>query len=124
MFKNMMEFMVMAAIALTAMFGLTACGEQHEATNYDMDCVVTELNASEHEFTVERVDGHIFDCVLFDGYTPMVGDVLTITFDDAGTDKVTDDVPMFAIYKQQVGRVSGLCGRNYITTQTRKQEEN
>lgn len=99
MFKNMMMFVAMAAFSLTAMFGLTACDKQYEATNYDMDCVVIELDASEYEFAIERADGHIFDCVSFDGYMPMVGDVLTITFDDAGTDKVTDDVPISAIYK-------------------------
>ena len=94
MFKNMMVFVAMAAFSLSVIFGLTTCDEHHEATNYDMDCVVIEADSSEHEFAFERADGHIFDCVSFDGYMPMVGDVLTITFDDAGTDKVQDDAPI------------------------------
>ena len=96
MFKNL----AMLLVAVTLAFVMFGCEEQRGSATYEMDCVVVELNQSEHEFTVEREDGHIFDCVIFDGHMPKVGEVYTIIFDDAGTDKVQDDAPISATLRK------------------------
>lgn len=96
MFKNLAMLLVAATLAFV-MFG---CEEQRDPATYEMDCIVVELNQSAQEFAVEREDGHIFDCVIFDGHMPKIGEVYTITFDDAGTDKVQDDAPISATLRK------------------------
>ena len=95
MFKKMVLALMVAAIAFT----MVGCAEEREAQTYEMNCAVIELDPSEHEFTIEREDGHIFDCVIYDGFMPKIGDVLVVTFDDNGTDKMQDDAPTSAEWK-------------------------
>lgn len=89
------------AIALTvlaiAAIGCAADDSAIEQT-YETNCIVTELDTSENEFTVIRQDGHIFTCELHDGHMPRINDELIIEFDNVGTENVTDDVPINAYY--------------------------
>lgn len=85
------------AVLAIAAIGCAADDSAIEQT-YETNCIVTELDTSENEFTVIRQDGHIFTCELHDGHMPRINDELIIEFDNVGTENVTDDVPINAYY--------------------------